>query len=226
MSRRVARGLLTSGAVAGDSGQPLCDQDVDAGALPFEVRVDGTRVSLVDTSHVMLNKPRGYVTALTDIGHPVAHSLLAGAPLFRELRPVGRLDLDTTGLLLWTTDGRRLSLLTHPRRGVPREYHVALAQPFAPLPPGLVLRDGHAPSVQALTTLDVDAAHPSLDRSGADACYAAITIVGGAYHEVRRIFAALGSHVLALCRVRFGQLRLPPDLPLGDFRLTSFDGIG
>ena len=97
---------------------------------------------------VALNKPLGCVTALRDPRHPTAYELLRGAPLFGELRPVGRLDLDTSGLLIWSTDGTEIQRLTHPKRAVPRTYQAALAGPFAPLPAKLVLDDGHEPQDQ------------------------------------------------------------------------------
>jgi 16S rRNA pseudouridine516 synthase len=134
------------------------------------------------------------------------------------LRPVGRLDLDTTGLLLWTTDGAWLHRLTHPRTAVPRGYHAALTREFQPLPENLALRDGHRPNVLDLRSLPPEQAHSGLLRPEGAVAFAAITIAGGAYHEVRRVFAALGSHVLALCRVSFGALALPPDLPAGSWR--------
>jgi 16S rRNA pseudouridine516 synthase len=161
------------------------------------------------------------VTALRDPRHPTAYALLRDAPLHAELRPVGRLDIDTSGLLLWTTDGAEIQRLTHPKRAVPRTYQAALARPHQPLPPDLVLDDGLRPHIAALAPLDRAAAHPSLEVSADAAAFASITVTGGAYHEVRRIFAALGSHVLALCRVRYGDVELPRDLPPGAFRLLS-----
>jgi 16S rRNA pseudouridine516 synthase len=131
---------------------------------------------------------------------------------------VGRLDLDSTGLLLWTTDGALLHRLTHPRSAIPRCYHVALARDFGPLPPDLVLRDGHRPKVVDLHPAEAADMHPSLARSPEATAFASITLGDGAYHEVRRIFAALGSHVLSLCRISFGSLELPRDLAPGDWR--------
>ncbi|HXU83732.1 MAG TPA: hypothetical protein VN914_20200, partial [Polyangia bacterium] len=75
----------------------------------------------------------------------------------------------------------------------------------------------HRPDIQHLAVLQ-ESPHPSLARPPDAVVLATITIVGGAYHEVRRIFAALGSHVLALCRVSFGRLSLPADLAPGDYR--------
>jgi len=139
---------------------------------------------------------------------------------------VGRLDLDTTGLLLWTTDGKWLQRLTHPKRAVPRIYQAALARPFGLPPPDFELDDGYRPAIVNLATIESEhQLHPSLLRPADAAAYATIAVAGGAYHEVRRIFAALGSHVLALCRVGFGRLELPRDLPVGRYRQIQPDDV-
>jgi 16S rRNA pseudouridine516 synthase len=190
-------------------------REVSPEELPLRLLVGGRAVELHDSFHLLMHKPAGCVTALADARHPTASSYLTGAPLRAELRPVGRLDLDTTGLLLWTTDGAWLHRLTHPRSALPRQYQAALARPYQSPSEDLVLRDGYRPRILDLRRLSPDQAHPALLRPAGATSYAAITIAGGAYHEVRRTFAALGSHVLALCRVRFGVLALPADLPPG-----------
>lgn len=210
-ARREARWLLD----AAGAGVPRW---VRADALPIEIELAGRRAVLHDSFHLLMHKPAGSVTALRDGRHPTAADYLAGAPLRAELRPVGRLDLDTSGLLLWTTDGAWLHRLTHPRTALPRVYHVALARPFQAPPENLVLRDGHHPRILDLSPLAAGDVHPGLLRPAAPTSFAAITVAGGAYHEVRRIFAALGSHVLALCRISFGRLLLPRDLPPGEWR--------
>ncbi len=219
-SRAAAREAIADGVVLID-GAPATKArlDIDTARLPLEAIVDGERIELFDVARVLLNKPIGCVTALRDPRHPTAYALLADAPLHDELRPVGRLDIDTSGLLLWTTDGAEIQRLTHPKRAVPRVYQAALARPHAPLPAELVLDDGHRPRVEDLSPLARADAHPSLDVPPDAVVLASITVTGGAYHEVRRIFAALGSHVVALCRVRFGDLELPRDLPSGAFRV-------
>lgn len=219
-SRTAARAMIAQGRVH-IGGEAVADprRDVPEVSLPFAITVDDAELLLYDRVSLMLNKPTGYVTALRDLQHPAAYGLVRGAPLHGELRPVGRLDLDTSGLLLWSTDGAEIQRLTHPKRAVPRTYQAALARPFTPLPERLVLEDGHEPKVTVLSELPREAAHPSLEIPADAALLAAITIVGGAYHEVRRIFAALGSHVLGLCRVRFGDVELPRDLSPGDYRL-------
>jgi 16S rRNA pseudouridine516 synthase len=221
-SRGAARAAIAderieiAGALARDPRR-----EVAAGELPLAAVVDGAAVTLFDVARVLLNKPVGCVTALRDPRRPTAYALLRGAPLFSELRAVGRLDIDTSGLLLWTTDGAEIQRLTHPKRAVPRTYQAALAGDHRPLPADLVLDDGHRPRVDDLSLLARADAHPSLDVPPDARALASITITGGAYHEVRRIFAALGSHVLGLCRVRFGDVDLPRDLPPGAYRLLA-----
>jgi 16S rRNA pseudouridine516 synthase len=200
--------------------------EIPASAFPLRLHLGGQPLEIYDSFHLMLHKPVGCVTALTDGRYPTAASFLAGAPLLRELRPVGRLDLDTSGLLLWTTDGNWLHRLAHPRTAVPRGYHAALSRPFRPLPADLVLRDGHRPRILDLRRLPTEEIHPGLLRPEGQSVFAAITIVGGAYHEVRRIFAALGSHVLGLCRVSFGNLALPRELTAGDWRPVARENVG
>ncbi|MCG5052319.1 MAG: hypothetical protein KA712_05105 [Myxococcales bacterium] len=216
-SRKEVTLLLRKQRVRLADGQ--CPRDgalaIDTASLPCEVWLDGEAVMLRDRFHLLLNKPAGHVTALKDREHPIAASLVQDAPLFEDLRAVGRLDKDTTGLLLWTTDGQLLHRLTHPRAGVPRTYQAALARPPSPVPGDFVLDDGHRPTIVALAALSEAERHPALICPPETATLATITIVGGAYHEVRRIFAALGSHVLGLCRVAYGPIALPPDLADG-----------
>jgi 16S rRNA pseudouridine516 synthase len=239
-SKTKARDAIAAGRVRGADGAALDDPraDVAATRLPLPVTFDDEPLALVEVAYVLQHKPTGCVTALHDARHATAYALLSDAPLAHELRPVGRLDLDTSGLLLWTTDGAWLQRLTHPKRAVPRTYQAALSGPFrAPPAAGLTLDDGHRPTIADLAPLGRADVHPALVSPGdpgasqatpeanAETTFATITIVGGAYHEVRRIFAALDSHVLALCRVSFGRLALPTDLPAGAWRPVDADAV-
>jgi 16S rRNA pseudouridine516 synthase len=218
-SRATARAAVEEGRVLAPDGGALEPRaELAADALPFEVSVDGAPARLWDRFDLLLHKPTGCVTALRDPRHPTAYALLRDAPLWGDLRPVGRLDLDSSGLLLWTTDGPWLQRLTHPKRALPRTYQAALASPFHAPPASLTLDDGYRPAIEALAPLARADAHPALTVPADATTLATITITGGAYHEVRRIFAALGSHVLALCRVGFGRLTLPVDLAPGAYR--------
>jgi 16S rRNA pseudouridine516 synthase len=216
-SRKHVTQWLKSGQVTLPNGEVVEEGgfSIAESALPLTVTIGNDEVTLRESFSLLLNKPTGYVTALKDREHPIASQLIADAPLFDDLRAVGRLDKDTTGLLLWTTDGQLLHKLTHPKNEISRTYQAALARPVGALPAKLVLDDGHEPNVLSLISLAGADAHPSLVQPTETKALASITIVGGAYHEVRRIFAALGSHVLGLCRVGYGGVQLPPDLELG-----------
>ncbi|HEY0708040.1 MAG TPA: pseudouridine synthase, partial [Polyangia bacterium] len=193
VTKTVARSLIDDGEVrlqepgAPDGGVLRNPRlEIPAGRLPLAVLIEGEPVLLREHVHLMLHKPVGVVTALRDDQHPVAYELLEDAPLFPHLRAVGRLDLDTSGLLLWTTDGALLQRLTHPKREIPRTYQAALARPFTSPGADLVLDDGHRPVIRALQAAEAATLHPALARPADATVYASITIVGGAYHEVRR----------------------------------------
>ncbi|MEM9463522.1 MAG: pseudouridine synthase [Myxococcota bacterium] len=219
LSRRQVTRLLRAGRIHDPHGQRLDDGRVPCrpGDGPRPIVLDGHPHTLHHRMSVCLHKPVGVVTAHRDRRHPTAHALLDEAPLRRELRAVGRLDLDTSGLLLWTTDGTLLHRLTHPRYAVPREYHVGLAGPFEDPPPDLRLPDGHRAGIVTLARRAPDDMHPGLRRSPRARVHATIVLRTGRFHEVRRIFAALGTEVIDLCRVRFGVVTLPTSLPAGAY---------
>ena len=220
--KEIAR-LLRSGAVRDPEGAPLRDPrtPIALDQLPLELTVAGTPSRLREHAHVLLHKPVGVVTSRNDDRSPTAWALLDGAPMHHLLNAVGRLDLDAAGLLLWTTDGQRLHALTHPRRAVPREYQVALARPWTPPAVGedgaivVTLADASRPRIVALEPLAEADRHPALEPPPETEVLARITLLDGTYHEVKRIFASLGSHVLRLARVRHGEHALPPDLAAG-----------
>ena len=217
LSRRQVTRLLRAGRIETEDGQKIDNgrEPCRPSDGPRQVVVDGERHTLHHRVSRLLHKPLGVVTAHRDNRHPTAYALMEDAPLFKELRAVGRLDLDTSGLLLWTTDGTLLHRLTHPRYAVPREYHVGLARDFEQPGPDLELDDGYRPTIVQLDRADEAAMHPALRRSEAATVHATITLASGRFHEVRRIFAALGSEVLDLCRVRYGDITLPESLPAG-----------
>jgi len=210
------KAVVGGGGVVGDRA---IDEAEGAADSPLAtVCVDGAPVALWQTALVLQHKPVGVITALRDARHATAYDLLREAPLYPELRPVGRLDLDSSGLLLWTTEGALIQRLTHPKRRVPRTYQAALAAPFRTPEGPLVLDDGHRPEIVELREITRSEAHPALRAPSEASTLATVTIVGGAYHEVRRLFAALGSHVVGLTRTRFGIYQLPVDLAAGDWR--------
>lgn len=223
LSRREVARLLRAGAIEDLHGEPLRDgkANLAPSELPVELRLDGEPLRLREHAHVMLHKPVGVVTSRNDDRSPTAWALLDGAPMHALLRAVGRLDLDAAGLLLWTTDTPRIHALTHPRRAVPREYQVALARSFAAPPRdhegriAITLADQSKPRIVELEPLAKADRHPALLMPEGTEALARVVLLDGAYHEVKRIFAALGSHVLCLARVAHGDFRLPEDLAPG-----------
>jgi pseudouridine synthase len=191
--------------------QPLAiDSALPLGPVPHTGRWNGT-LSLAwwwgPPPLVAMHKPVGVVTSRSpDGGHPTVFSLLPTWVADGGLQPVGRLDVETSGLLLLTADGPLLQRLTHPRRAVARHYEVGTRTP----PPAaaveamrtgaLPLRDGHVPQV---TTLDVAAAP---DSEGL--WWSQVVVTEGRYHEVRRMFAAMEAPVQVLRRIRLGPLVL------------------
>ncbi|MCA9657807.1 MAG: hypothetical protein KC486_05645, partial [Myxococcales bacterium] len=177
--------------------------------------------------HLNQHMPRGVVTALRDDRHGTVRELLGDVPLREDLRPVGRLDRDVSGLLLWTTEGDLLHRLTHPRYAVPRVYQAALDRPHAPLPEGapLTLDDGYAPTILGLGPLAEADVHPGLEVPESARCLATITVGSGRFHEVKRIFAALGAEVVGLCRVSYGSVALPRDLAAGESRAIDLHEV-
>jgi 16S rRNA pseudouridine516 synthase len=220
LSRSRVTRLLREGLVSDEAGVRLDDgrRQIEPATLPIAVDVAGQRHLLFHRVELLQHKPVGVVTALADDRHATAYGLLGDAPLRRDLRAVGRLDLDTSGLLLWTTDGVLLHRLTHPRWAVPRRYHAALAGPWRAPPPDLALSDGHRPNITELVALDRTRVHPGLVVPEGATHFAAIEITSGRFHEVRRIFAELDTLVLGLCRVAYGSIALPLDLPAGAWR--------
>ena len=168
-------------------------RDVDEGA---DVAVEGRSVSPEPTEVWAVNKPKGVVSTAREPGRRRAVTELVSSP--RRLYPVGRLDSDSTGLILLTNDGELANRLTHPRYGVAKTYRVRLARPPADrdlerLRRGVRLDDG--PTAPA-----------EVERSGERQIE--ITIREGRKRQVRRMAEAIGNQAEALNRVRIGPLGL------------------
>ena len=165
----------------------------------------------------LMNKPAGYECSRKPTHHPSVLSLLPAPLRLREVQPVGRLDEDTTGLLLLTDDGALIHRLTSPKKHVPKLYVADCADAVTPaqiqrLLQGVVLRDDPQP-VRA-------AACEALGDKQLQ-----LTLTEGKYHQVKRMLAAVGNPVLALHRVRIGRLELPAELPPGQWRWVQRDDI-
>lgn len=205
-ARRECEGLILAGhvAVAGKlCREPFEEFAVDG--LQFSVR--GEPWPYRDKALVLLNKPAGYECSQKPKHHPSVMSLLPLPLRVRGLQPVGRLDEDTTGLLLMTDDGALIHRLTSPKKHVPKVYEIETIDPVTPgqvdqLLRGVVLHDDPLPVRAA-----------AAEQSGPHGLR--MTLLEGKYHQVKRMVAAAGNTVKSLHRSRYGRLEIPDDLPPG-----------
>ena len=214
-TRREVTALVDARRITQVDGRVLRDGDTWAHDV---LRVDGEPLDPPPGAVVMLHKPVGYVTSTKDVP-PLVYDLLPPRFLKRlpVLAAVGRLDRDTSGLLLFTGDGALNHRLTSPKSHVPKRYRVTLADPLrgdeaARLGSGTLLLNGEREPL-APVTLDVRGDH-----------VATVTISEGRYHQVRRMFVALGNHVTSLHREAVGALTLG-DLEAGAWRLLTPDEL-
>lgn len=172
------------------------------------VLLNGQPVRSQKTLTVLLNKPAGYVSATEDRREQTVLDLLPPELQGQGLFPVGRLDKDTTGMLLLTNDGALSHRLTAPKKHVPKYYIATLARPFEPSYPQLF--------AAGMTLANGEVCQPAeVAPLGEDGRQALVCLHEGKYHQVRRMFAAVGNHVEQLHRIGMGNLFLPPDLPSG-----------
>jgi len=208
-ARRECEGLILGGHVTLD-GQ-VCDDpfiDVEPEGLSFGVR--GQHWPYRAKALVLLNKPAGYECSQKPKHHPSVMSLLPLPLRVRGLQPVGRLDEDTTGLLLMTDDGALIHRLTSPKKHVPKVYEIECIDPVTDkqideLRRGVVLHDDPLPVRAA-----------ACEKTGEHALR--MTLLEGKYHQVKRMVAATGNTVAALHRSSYGALVLPLDLTPGQWR--------
>jgi 16S rRNA pseudouridine516 synthase len=205
-TRRVCAGIVAAGRVR-IGGCVVDDPHVDIATEGLVFEVEGRPWPYRERALLMMNKPAGYECSQKPRHHPSVLSLLPPPLRQRGVQPVGRLDEDTTGLLLLTDDGALIHRLTSPKWHVPKVYEVGTRHPVtdeqvARLLAGVVLDDDPAPVRAA-----------SCERTGEQAL--TLTLTEGKYHQVKRMVAAAGNRVQTLHRSRFGALQLPPDLVPG-----------
>lgn len=211
-SRKEAKAMIRAGRVLVD-GAAAKSPEMKIQETSQTVLVDGVPVGWRGTVVLMLHKPAGYVTSTSDPRDPTVMELLP--PEYQDLFPVGRLDKETEGLLLFTNDGELGHRLTSPKHQVEKEYYAQTdgavteedVQAFAE---GIVLRDG----TKCL---------PAELRPWEGGCY--VVVREGKYHQVRRMLAARGKPVVYLRREREGSLTLG-NLPKGGIRLLNQEEIG
>lgn len=208
-TRHECRGLIVNGHVT--INQTVVEDpqsDFDVNGLVFSV--DGVNWPYVEKAIIAMNKPTGYECSRKPLHHPSVLSLLPAPLRNRGVQPVGRLDEDTTGLLILTDDGALIHRLTHPKKHVSKIYrvtakHAMTQEMFGRLLEGVML-DGEREKVAADDLVQID-----------DHVFE-MQITQGKYHQVKRMVAAVGNRVSALHRVALGNYHLPDDLTVSKWR--------
>ena len=159
--------------------------------------------------YVMLNKPTGYVSATDDRSLPYVLELLPPEYRKRGLFPVGRLDRDTTGLLVMTDDGQTAHRALSPRRHVEKVYSFTCIAPL-PLDAETAFADG--------ITLGDETCKPALLKPASDRLSGTVTLTEGKYHQIKRMFERLGNKITSLKRETFAGIALDPALAPGEWR--------
>jgi len=200
-----------------DSGMQI-DPEMD------RIDVYDERVLYREFVYLMMNKPQGVISATEDTRDRTVIDLLADEYQPFHVFPVGRLDKDTEGLLLLTNDGKLSHNLLSPRKHVPKTYYAKVrgevneADRIA-FAGGVTLDDGYHTKPAELTILQVDM------KDSEPVSSIELTITEGKFHQVKRMFEAVGKKVIYLKRLSMGPLQLDPQLPLGESRELTADEL-
>ena len=216
-SRSEVKKLVKGGRVTLD-GSVVRSSDVKADPDKSVIAIDGKVLGYKKHIYIMLNKPQGVVSATDDKDHKTVIDLVPKELRRDGLFPAGRLDGDTVGFVLITDDGDFAHEILSPKNHIMKTYHATLERPVTAddiraFREGIELRDG---------TLCLEAEVRSLDG---DIPMAEIKICEGKYHQVKRMFAALGNKVVFLKRVKMGELFLDESLEEGQCREITPDEL-
>ncbi|MDY5779598.1 MAG: pseudouridine synthase [Succinivibrionaceae bacterium] len=212
-TRLIRAGLVTiNDKVTKDSSYKLDDND--------EVIFDGEKLTIGEKDYkvyYMMNKPKGYVSSNDDSLNPFIISLFQNEYKYKDLFCVGRLDIDTEGLLFVTNDGEWCHRLTSPKHHVSKVYEALLSKPcpeeaIKTFKEGVMLNGEKQPTKSAnLTIISEKLVH--------------LEITEGKYHQVKRMFAAIGNHVEELKRLSIGKVKLDENLAPGEFRELTIEEL-
>lgn len=172
------------------------------------LKINGEEIEIKKHLYLLLNKPKGYVSATENKTDRTVLDLVPMEYKYRNLFPAGRLDKDTTGLMLITDDGEFAHNILSPRKHVQKEYEVVLDVPVTSamvegFKNGVNLNDGECKTA----VLDITGEYS-----------AKVTLTEGRYHQIKRMFGCFGAKVVELNRIRIGNLYLPQELKLGEVK--------
>ena len=206
-SRKEVKALIARRRVTVD-GVLVTAPEQKADADKSVIAIDGVPLTVKKQLYLMLNKPRGYVSS-TDGKDGACVLELVPRELFRQgLFPAGRLDKDTTGMMIITDDGQMAHRILAPKKHVKKCYLVTLD-----VPPTQEMQTRFAEGINLVEGLTKPAVLEIVGEY-----QALVTLTEGRYHQIKRMFSACGATVVALHRVSMGDLVMPDDLPVGQMR--------
>ncbi|WP_166703390.1 pseudouridine synthase [Bacillus albus] len=217
-SRKEVKKLLKDGVVKID-GTSVKDAKVHVNVEEQEVMIHGEVVEYKEFVYLMMHKPQGVISATEDDNHATVIDLLELEDAIFDPFPVGRLDIDTEGFLLITNDGKLSHQLLSPKKHVPKKYYAHIAgvvteEDVKEFAKGVILDDGYETKPGALTILKSD-----------DISEIELVITEGKFHQVKRMFEAVGKKVVYLKRTEMGPLVLDEELELGQYRELSDEEV-
>ncbi len=212
-SRKDAKKLISSGKVS-VNGKAVTSPEYKADESD-EIAVDGKTISGNEHAYIVLNKPAGYISATEDPGQETVLKLIPESLFRKGLFPAGRLDKDTTGLMVITDDGDFAHRILAPRKHVPKSYAVTLDIPVTSemqrgFESGIKLSDGVCKPAKLTIT-------------GKNTCI--VVLSEGRYHQIKRMFGCYDAKVIGLHRLSMGGFYLPDDLLPGDCRELTKEEI-
>ncbi|MGC4377738.1 pseudouridine synthase [Fictibacillus sp. Mic-4] len=217
-SRKEVKQLLKSGAVQVE-GTVIKDGKTQVNPVEQTIFLLGEKVVYKEFIYLMMNKPQGVISATEDVQQETVIDLLSEEDRHFAPFPVGRLDKDTEGLLLLTNDGQLSHALLSPKKHVPKTYYAIIEgrvdeNDVSAFKEGVLLDDGYKTKPGDLTIL----------RSG-ETSEIELVITEGKFHQVKRMFAAVGKKVRYLKRIKMGNLSLDESLELGEYRELTEDEV-
>lgn len=213
-SRSDVKKLISKKQVA-VNGEVVKSANVKADPLNDCITVKGIALDFKRNVYLMLNKPKGYVSATEDRDHQTVLELVPAEYSGRDIFPAGRLDRDTTGLMIITDDGALAHNILAPKKHVQKIYHVELDIPVTS-----EMADGFAAGVELNDGVCKEA---GLEITGEFT--ARVTLKEGRYHQIKRMFGCYGAKVVELHRLAMGNLHLPEDLEVGACRELTEDEL-
>lgn len=207
-SRKDIKNMVRAGIVT-VNGEIAKKSDMQINENTDTICVNGEPVIYREFIYLILNKPAGYVSATEDFKYPTVIDLVPEEYRHFDLFPVGRLDIDTEGLLILTNDGAYAHNMLSPKKHVYKTYYAQLDIPateddIKSFADGITIEGGYTCKSAELTLLDGET--PA----------ALVKICEGKFHQVKLMFKAVGKTVTYLKRIKFGEFDLPEDLPLGE----------